>query len=84
MDANPDQDNPKNKPWIWKACCRDIGQVIDRECGGHVQATLHRLTECLQKWNVWCYCTDKWKVYPLETDKNVLLRGKSGTTRIER
>ncbi|WP_206215237.1 IS1 family transposase [Desulfovibrio sp. ZJ200] len=74
----------KKKLWIWKACCRDTGQLIDRECGGRDQATLHRLMERLKKWKVWFYCTDKWKVYPLEIAENDLLQGKSGTVRIER
>uniref|UniRef100_UPI0013EDE0A9 IS1 family transposase n=1 Tax=Desulfovibrio sp. ZJ369 TaxID=2709793 RepID=UPI0013EDE0A9 len=59
-------------------------QLIDWECGGRDQATLHRLMERLKKWKVWFYCTDKWKVYPLEIAENDLLQGKSGTVRIER
>ncbi len=25
--------------------------------------------ERLKKWKVWFYCTDKWKVYPLEIEQ---------------
>ncbi|WP_368044323.1 IS1 family transposase [uncultured Desulfovibrio sp.] len=63
---------------------RDTGQLIDRECGGCDQATLHRLMKHLAKWKVWFSCTDKWKVYPLEIGENDLLQGKNGTVRIER
>ncbi|MBQ4133226.1 MAG: IS1 family transposase [Desulfovibrionaceae bacterium] len=67
-----------------KACCRDTGQLIDGECGGRDQATLHRLMARLKKWKIWFYYTDQRKVYPLEIGENDLLQGKIGTVRIER
>ena len=64
--------------------CRDTGQLIDRECGRRDQAARRRLTERLQKLNARCCCTDKWKAAdPLETDKNALLRRKSGAVHTE-
>jgi insertion element IS1 protein InsB len=38
----------------------------------------------LKKWKVYGYCTDDWKVYPLEIPEEQLVTGKSGTVGIER
>lgn len=62
--------SPKNELWIWKVYCSDAGQLIALKCGGSDQTTFHGLIKGLKKWKVWFYCTDKWKVYPLEPGEN--------------
>ena len=74
----------KNKLWLWKAYCRDTGQLIDWECGNRDQSTLARLMARLRRWSVWFFCTDNWKVYPQEIPEDDLIQGKRGTVRIER
>ena len=74
----------KNKLWLWKAYCRDTGQLIDWECGNRDQSTLARLMARLRRWSVWFFCTDNWKVYPREIPEDDLIQGKRGTVRIER
>jgi IS1 family transposase len=74
----------KNKLWIWKAYCRDTGQLIDRECGDRDQRTFSKLMSRLRKWKVWRYCVDNRKVYPMEIPEEQLITGKSGTVGIER
>lgn len=76
--------HPKNKLWIWKAYCRDTCQLIDLECGNRDQNTFARLMARLRHWSVWFFCTDNWKVYPLEIPQDDLIQGKRGTVRIER
>lgn len=74
----------KNKLWLWKAYCRDTGQLIDWECSNRDQSTLARLMARLRRWSVWFFCTDNWKVYPREIPEDDLIQGKRGTVRIER
>jgi IS1 family transposase len=62
----------KNKLWIWKAYCRDTGQLIDRECGDRGQGTLAGLISRLGKWKIWYYFTDDWNVYPTEIPEDQL------------
>jgi IS1 family transposase len=38
----------------------------------------------LERWDVWFFCTDKWKVYPQEIPESRLIQGKKGTVGIER
>ncbi len=40
--------------------------------------------ERLRRWDVWYYCADEWKVYPLEIPETQLLQEKNGTVAIER
>ena len=74
----------KNKVWIWKAYCRDTGQLIDWECGGRDQATLEKLMDRLKKWSVKLYCTDHWSVYPKVIEEDKLKQSKAETPAIER
>jgi IS1 family transposase len=41
-----------NKVWIWKACHRDTGKLIDWECAGRDKETFRRLPTRLQRWKV--------------------------------
>ena len=63
------------KLWIWKACERDDGRLIDWECGNRDKATFRRLYERLQRWNARLFCTDQFAVY------DTVLRS-GGTTRV--
>ena len=74
----------KNKLWIWKASCRDSGQLIDWECGDRDQATLGRLVARLRRWDVWFYCADSWRVHPKEIPGSKLIQSKKGTVAIEK
>jgi Transposase and inactivated derivatives, IS1 family len=74
----------KNKLWIWKAYCRDTGQLIDWECDKRDQSTLFRMMKRLCRWSVWFFCTDKWAVCAKEIPEANLVQGKQGTVPIER
>ncbi len=65
----------KNKLWLWKAYCRDTGQLIDWECGDRDQGTLARLMEKLRCWSVRFFCTDNWPVYSQEIPQKELVQG---------
>jgi len=80
-----DEIKKTNKLWIWKAYCRDTGQLVDWECGGRDAKTFRRLMRRLSRWNVDIYCVDHWKVYPKEMPKGCyFLQSKSETVGIER
>ena len=53
----------KNKVWIWKAYCRDTGQLVDWECGDRSSATLRRMLGRLERLNVAIYFADHWDAY---------------------
>ena len=74
----------KNKLWIWKAYCRDTGQLIDWECGNRDQGTFAKLMERLRRWSVWFFCADEWSVYSKEIPEIDLIQGKQGTVALER
>jgi Transposase and inactivated derivatives, IS1 family len=74
----------KNKLWIWRAYCRDTGQLINWECGNRDQSTLSRLMERLRRWSVCFYCTDEWAAYANVIAEADLVQGKQGTVAIER
>ena len=38
----------------------------------------------LEKWDVWFYCSDEWKVYAQEIPEGRLIQGKGGTVALER
>ena len=74
-----------NKLWIWKAYCRDTGQLVDWECGDRDGKTFQRLMARLTRWKVDIYCADHWDVYPKEMPQGCHLRqSKSETVAIER
>lgn len=74
----------KQKLWIWKALCRDTGELIAWECGDRDKATLEKLIERLEKWHVKVYYTDNWKVYLSVIRRDQLVQTKAETHRIER
>ena len=73
----------KQKLWIWKALCRDTGELIGWECGHRDKATLKKLIQRLEKWNVKVYYTDDWHPYRAVIPKDKL-QTKKETHRIER
>jgi IS1 family transposase len=74
----------KQKLWIWKALCRDTGELIGWECGHRDKATLKKLIQRLEKWNVKVYYTDDWHPYRAVIPKDKLVQTKKETHRIER
>ncbi|MBF0283026.1 MAG: IS1 family transposase [Magnetococcales bacterium] len=72
-----------NKLWIWKAYCRDTGQLVDWECDGRDRATFRRLRDRVIKWND-VFCADHWDAYHLELPEDVpLVQSKAETFAIE-
>ena len=69
----------KNKLWIWKALCRDTGELIAWECGDRDKATLEELIEKLEKWKVKVYYTDDWGVYASVIPREKLVQTKAET-----
>ena len=74
----------KQKLWIWKALCRDTGELIAWECGDRDKATLKKLIERLENWHVKVYYTDNWQVYRAVIPKDKLVEAKKETHRVER
>ena len=74
----------KNKLWIWKAFCRDTGELIAWECGDRDKATLKKLLTRLENWQVKVYYTDDWKPYKSLIPSNLLVQTKAETHAIER
>ena len=74
----------KQKLWIWKALCRDTGELIAWECGHRDKATLQKLIQRLEKWNVKVYYTADWHPYRAVIPKDKLVQTKKETHRIER
>ena len=74
----------KQKLWIWKALCRDTGELIDYECGGRDKATLGRLIGRLEQWNVKVYYTDAYPVYGCVIPREKWVQTKAETHGIER
>ena len=73
----------KNQVWIWKACCRDTGQLIDRECGKRDNATFMLLHERLKRWNAAVFFAGGWNAYSDIIPSELLVRTKSETRLIE-
>ena len=74
----------KKKPvWIWKAYCRETGELIDWECGGRDKKTFLRLWNRLLKWNVEMFCSDEYAVYTETIPEEQLFQSKSQTIYIE-
>ncbi len=74
----------KQKLWIWKALCRDTGELIAWECGHRDKATLQKLVQRLEKWSVKLVYTDDWQVYRSVFPKDKLVQTKKETHGIER
>ena len=74
----------KQKLWIWKVLCRDTGELIGWECGHRDKATLKKLIQRLEKWNVKVYYTDDWHPYRAVIPKDKLVQTKKETHRIKR
>jgi IS1 family transposase len=72
------------KLWIWKAYDRTTGHLLDWECGGRDRATLQRLVERLNAWNVTVYFTDHWECYREVMGDAKLVQSKTQTVAIER
>jgi IS1 family transposase len=73
----------KTQCWIWKAYCRDTGQLIDWECGGRDNATFSKLYERLKKWNVKVFFADGWNAYRDIIPPELLIQTKAETHLIE-
>ncbi|RKU09817.1 hypothetical protein C6501_14575 [Candidatus Poribacteria bacterium] len=50
----------KQQLWIWKALCRDTGELIAWECDDRDKATLKKLMKRLGKWDVKVYWMDNY------------------------
>ena len=74
----------KNQLWIWKAYCREAGELIDWKCGGRDKKTFLTLWNRLKKWNVELFCADEYSVYTETVPEEYLLQSKSQTVFIER
>src|SRR5512135_1771930 len=72
-----------NKLWIWKAYCRNTGQLVDWECGDRDQNTLTRLLDRLKTWKVVLYCTDAYAPYDHALPVGRHFQGKEQTWRLE-
>ncbi len=70
----------KQKLWIWKALCRDTGELIAWECGHRDKATLKKLIERLENWSVKVYYTDDWHAYRSVIPNNKLVQTKKRRT----
>jgi IS1 family transposase len=73
----------KNKCWIWKAYCRDTGELIDWECGRRDRAAFRRFWKRLSRWNVSVFFSDYWNVYSDIIPQELLLQTKRETRLIE-
>ena len=72
----------KSGVWVWKAYCRDTGQLIDWELGGRDANTFERLKARLDKWKVMLICTDAYNVYDQAYKPGKHYIGKDQTYRI--
>lgn len=70
----------KQKLWIWKALCRDTGELIAWECGDRDKATLKKLIGRLEKWSVRGYYTDDYQVYSSVIPAEKLVQTETGHT----
>jgi insertion element IS1 protein InsB len=57
---------------------------LDWECGRRDRATLKRLVDRLNHWDVTYYCTDHWKTYAAVIPAEKLVMSKAKTHGIER
>ena len=73
----------KKQIWIWKAYCRETGELIDWECGGRDKKTFLKLWNRLSKWKVEMFCSDEYRVYIETIPEEQLLQSKSQTIYLE-
>ena len=73
----------KNKLWIWKAYCRETGELIDWECGNRDSKTLEKMCRRLQRFKVKIYYTDNWEGYLGPLDCELVIQTKKETHGIE-
>jgi len=73
----------KTQVWIWKAYCRNTGQLIDWECGGRDNATFAKLYGRLKSWNVKIFFADGWGAYKDLIPPELLVQSKTQTHLIE-
>ena len=73
----------KRQVWIWKAYCRDTGQLIDWECGGRDNDTFAKLYNRLKSWNVSVCFADGWQAYSALIPADLLIQTKKETHLIE-
>ena len=64
--------------------CRDTGELIAWECGDRDKATLKKLIDRLEKWNVKMDWTDNYQAYESVLPKDKLVQDKAETHAIER
>ncbi len=57
---------------------------MDWECGRRDQATLQRLVDRLNQWDVTFYCTDYWKTFAAVIPAEKLVMSKAKTQGLER
>jgi len=74
----------RSKLWIGKALDRDMGQLLDWECGRRDKKTLKKIVDRLAPWDVKMYCTDKWATYASIIPPAKLVQSKATTHDIER
>ena len=58
--------------------------MLDWECGNRDTATLKKMVNRLEKWDVTFYCTDKWEAYASVFPPEKPIMDKSITHEIER
>ena len=74
----------KNKCWIWKAYCSTTGQLIDWECGDRSSATLKKLLDRLEQFEIVVFFADGWEAYAELIPPEKLVQTKAETHGIER
>jgi IS1 family transposase len=70
--------------WIWKAFCRETGELIDWELGDRSANTLEKLIFRLAEFNVKMYYTDRWESFAELIPVENLIQTKAETYNIER
>ena len=74
----------KNKRWVWKAFCRDTGELIAWQWGDRDKATLKKLLKRLENSQVKRYDTDDWKPYKSLIPAELWVQTKAETHASER
>ncbi len=64
--------------------CRGTGELIAWECSDRDKATLKKLIDRLEKWNVQVYYADNYQAYESVLPKDKLVQDKAETHAIER
>jgi insertion element IS1 protein InsB len=74
----------KNKLWVWKAYCRDTGELVDWGCGDRSAETLKKRLGRLKRFRIKVYFTDHWEAYAQIIPAGLLVQTKAQTHTIER